>query len=140
MVQSPENGEPGPKHKRSRTPRKADAVAREAADHPRKGVPQDQLPEGNTSEFKCTVAVVGGKQVGLLSHPDVNVTTGESFEVVARLISNVDDRVYLRLASKPAWVSTRSRKDITKLVLAPSGPSALPLEPAGSKLPKPRAD
>jgi len=66
----------------------------------------------------------GGK-VAVLTKPDVTgAVTGEYIaasdgmvEVVSRVINRKDGRVYVRLRTKTGWVSTRSRKEFSKVVL-----------------------
>jgi len=146
--QTPGDGEQSPKERKLGKSRKVkdsadNQVAAEAAE-PLPEEIQQEVVEGKASLFQSSVVVVGSK-VGLLSQPDVNMTTGEylkageTFTVVARVISDADGRVFLRLADPPAWVSTRSRKDMAKVVLALSGPSGAPLEPPGCSPTRPCA-
>lgn len=89
------------------------------------------------------VVVVGGSKVAVLPKPNVMckptgeyLSPGESAQVIARQISVRDGRIYVRLQKYSGWVSTRSRKDFTKVVIAAPNSSA-PLEPtrSGSLLP-----
>jgi len=79
----------------------------------------------DAEQYNETVHVTAGSKVAVLTKPDVNSpVTGEYIaasdgmvEVVARLINRKDGRVYVRLRTKTGWVSTRSRKEFSKLVL-----------------------
>jgi len=80
--------------------------------------------------------VVANVKVGVLSRPDMLsemtgtvLTEKEKVEVVARFSSQRDGRVYLRLRRETGWVSTRSRKDLTKVILGPlDGEAAIELQ------------
>lgn len=78
--------------------------------------------------YSRAVKAVGGAKVGILKKPDVlgeptgdYLGDGEAVEVVARYLCQKDGRVYLRLKEKSGWVCTRSRKNMTKVVLAALG-------------------
>lgn len=87
--------------------------------------------------FVRKVKVVEGGKVTVLAKPDMNadptgeyLSEGESTEVVARYACQRDGRVYLRLRKeRGSWISTRARKDISKVVLAPL-PGEAALEPS----------
>mmetsp|Transcript_143953 Transcript_143953/g.254393 ORF Transcript_143953/g.254393 Transcript_143953/m.254393 type:complete len:667 (-) Transcript_143953:174-2174(-) len=85
-----------------------------------------------------TIVVVGGSKVAVLPRPDVRakptgeyLNAGESAQAIARNISARDGRIYVRLQNYSGWVSTRSRKDFSKVVIAAPNSSAA-LEPASS--------
>jgi len=91
--------------------------------------------------FVKSVKVVGTTKVAILQKPTLAGKATEEYlqpeqvvEVMARSTSVKDGRVYLRLKSASGWVSTRSRKDFTKVVLAAVDPS-VQLEPAAFKTP-----
>jgi len=86
------------------------------------------------------VSVIGANKVAVLSKPNVRsyptgeyLLPGETFNVVARTLQAKDGRVYLRVRHYSGWVSTRSRKDLSKLVLAPA-PGQPPIEPSSCSL------
>lgn len=89
----------------------------------------------DAEQFCEKIRVIGGNKVAVLPKPDVLsnptgeiVVQGEWTEVVARVVSRRDGRVYLRLRNYTGWVSTRSRKEFSKVVL--EGEEARPpLEP-----------
>eukprot|EP00927_Polykrikos_kofoidii_P054531 TRINITY_DN48941_c0_g1_i1.p1 TRINITY_DN48941_c0_g1~~TRINITY_DN48941_c0_g1_i1.p1 ORF type:complete len:627 (+),score=134.65 TRINITY_DN48941_c0_g1_i1:255-1883(+) len=75
--------------------------------------------------FARAVQVAEGAKIAIFTKPDVltehsgeYLNEGEAVEVVARYVCQKDGRVYLRLKrDKPAWVTTRSRKNLLKIVL-----------------------
>jgi len=86
--------------------------------------------------FIRSVTVSGENKVALLARPAIfakptgeYLWPGENAEVIARVVSKKDGRVYLRLKAKTGWVSTRSRKDFSKVVLAGLGSGVVLLEP-----------
>eukprot|EP00930_Biecheleria_cincta_P084280 TRINITY_DN73772_c0_g1_i1.p1 TRINITY_DN73772_c0_g1~~TRINITY_DN73772_c0_g1_i1.p1 ORF type:complete len:599 (-),score=144.44 TRINITY_DN73772_c0_g1_i1:47-1843(-) len=89
----------------------------------------------DAEQFCEKIRVIGGNKVAVLPKPDVLsnptgeiVVQGEWTEVVARVVSRRDGRVYLRLRNYTGWVSTRSRKEFSKVVLE-GEESRPPLEP-----------
>mmetsp|Transcript_97848 Transcript_97848/g.276805 ORF Transcript_97848/g.276805 Transcript_97848/m.276805 type:complete len:580 (-) Transcript_97848:184-1923(-) len=90
----------------------------------------------NAEPFCCQVTVAGGNKVAVLTKPNVTamvtgeyVQAGETVDVIARFLSPRDGRVYLRLKRYAGWVSTRSRKDFSKVVLAAAEGAKGSLEP-----------
>lgn len=91
----------------------------------------------NAEPFARVITVVGGNKVAVLTKPNVSSTaTGEylekdeKVEVLARAVGPRDGRVYLRLRKYTGWVTTRSRKDYSKIVLGiEPGSNGPPLEP-----------
>jgi len=99
-------------------------------------VARAQMECENAETFMRTLRVVGSVKVGVLTRPDMAadftgtiLTEGDKMEVVARFLNNRDGRVYFRLKSETGWVSIRSRKEFTKIVLGPL-PGEAPIEPA----------
>eukprot|EP00933_Yihiella_yeosuensis_P012922 TRINITY_DN12234_c0_g1_i1.p1 TRINITY_DN12234_c0_g1~~TRINITY_DN12234_c0_g1_i1.p1 ORF type:complete len:611 (+),score=161.97 TRINITY_DN12234_c0_g1_i1:57-1889(+) len=89
----------------------------------------------DSEQFQGQVSILGSNKVAVMRKPDVsNDVSGEyllpdeAYEVVARSLNRKDGRVYLRLRKFTGWVSTRSRKDISKVVLGPA-PGTPTLEP-----------
>lgn len=95
--------------------------------------------ECETAEPFCeSVVVVGANKVGVMTKPSITsgmtgeyLNPGDTAEVVARTYSPRDGRVYLRLKALCGWVSTRSRKEYNRLVIA-SLNDKVPLEPPRS--------
>lgn len=90
------------------------------------------------------VVVAGSNKVAVLARPNSQGTptgeylsAGEEADVIARAVSAKDGRVYLRLKLKTGWVSIRSRKDFSKVVISSTDGAGQPLEPpsAGASLP-----
>eukprot|EP00928_Gymnodinium_smaydae_P028666 TRINITY_DN21809_c0_g3_i1.p1 TRINITY_DN21809_c0_g3~~TRINITY_DN21809_c0_g3_i1.p1 ORF type:complete len:542 (-),score=138.83 TRINITY_DN21809_c0_g3_i1:13-1596(-) len=89
--------------------------------------------------FCKKVKILPGAKVGILDKPDIfSDPTGEFLaeneivEVVARFACQRDGRVYLRLRKeRSSWISTRSRKDISKLVMSLVDGDKTLLEPKG---------
>mmetsp|Transcript_29713 Transcript_29713/g.47874 ORF Transcript_29713/g.47874 Transcript_29713/m.47874 type:complete len:514 (-) Transcript_29713:177-1718(-) len=76
--------------------------------------------------FSRWVRVVASVKVGVMTRPDMHadltgtlLSEGEKVEVVARYLCQKDGRVYLRLKKESGWITTRSRKDWSKIVLGP---------------------
>lgn len=65
----------------------------------------------------------------VMEAPVAQLDGGAEVEVVARVLSRRDGRVYLRLKAATGWVSTRSCEDMTLLVVTPKAGED-PLEPA----------
>lgn len=89
----------------------------------------------DAEQFCEKIRVIGGNKVAVLPKADVlsnptgeMVMQGEWTEVVARAVSRRDGRVYLRLRNYTGWVSTRSRKEFSKVVLE-GEETRPPLEP-----------
>merc|ERR1719453_104539 len=89
-------------------------------------VQRSQQEQDNAEAFICKVRNTSDKKVATLVKADVlgrptgrHIEPGESFDVVARCHRQQDGRAYLRLGeSLGGWVSTRSRKEYWKVVLA----------------------
>lgn len=85
------------------------------------------------------VRVVGNQKIPVLPKPDNSLLpTGESLDVnhwaetCARVVNRKDGRVYVRLRHINGWVSSRSRKDFSKVVLEVE--SGKELEPASTQV------
>eukprot|EP00435_Cladocopium_sp_Y103_P039685 s104_g10.t1 len=85
------------------------------------------------------VRVVGNQKVQVLPKPDNNLpVTGDSLDVnqwaetCARVVNRKDGRVYVRLRHINGWISSRSRKDFSKVVLEVE--SGKELEPASTQV------
>jgi hypothetical protein len=95
-----------------------------------------QMECENAEQYVRTVQVVSSFKVAVLTKPDMLadmtgtiLNEGQKIEVVARFLSHKDGRVYLRLKNdSSAWVSTRSRKEFSKVVIG-ALPGESPLEP-----------
>eukprot|EP00927_Polykrikos_kofoidii_P024637 TRINITY_DN22368_c0_g1_i1.p1 TRINITY_DN22368_c0_g1~~TRINITY_DN22368_c0_g1_i1.p1 ORF type:complete len:645 (-),score=111.98 TRINITY_DN22368_c0_g1_i1:183-2021(-) len=93
----------------------------------------------NAEPFCRKIRVDGGNKVAVLSKANVQsnptgeyLSNGEQVEVIARAVSHRDGRVYLRLNRKLGWVSTRSRKDFSRVVITAvetEGGTKSPIEP-----------
>lgn len=98
------------------------------------------LGECETAEPFCrVVSNIGENRVAVLPKPNVlcsptgeYVQPGQDVDVVARAVSQKDGRVYLRLKKLSGWVSTRSRRDFSRLVFAATDQDGPPVEPQKS--------
>lgn len=85
------------------------------------------------------VRVVGNQKVQVLPKPDNSLLpTGDALEAnqwaetCARVVNRKDGRVYVRLRHINGWISSRSRKDFSKVVLEVE--SGKELEPASTQV------
>jgi len=85
--------------------------------------------------YNQRVRIIGNQKMPLLFKPDLAQVQRDQFmmpeqwcDTIARVVNKKDGRVYVRLRNQDGWVSSRSHKDLTKVVLEVEGSASL--EPA----------
>jgi len=86
--------------------------------------------------FVRKITVTGANKIAVLPKASVSsaptgeyLHAGEKADVIARCVSQKDGRVYLRLRRLCGWISTRSRKDFWRVIVAAADKDDAPIEP-----------